>query len=110
MTQIVHQTPSEDFNIRFLDTVDPLAVQSTLTGLGYRVELTRSPSSPPLSVRERQILKGVAEGYPDKFIAADLGIRPRTVRYHLQRIMEKLGAQNRTSAVVKALTYLLKTG
>jgi DNA-binding NarL/FixJ family response regulator len=102
MTPVLSTSPSNGFTLRFLEAVDPLLMYNTLTSLGYRVEFTYAPVKPPLSLRERQVLDGIAAGHPDKFIAADLGIRPRTVRYHLQRIMEKLGAQNRTSAAVMA--------
>lgn len=101
----------QDYTVEMLDSVDPHLLQKTLENLGYRIAIrVPTPESPGLSQREKEVLQGVAAGHPDKFIAAELGIRPRTVRYHLQRIMEKLGAQNRTSAAIKAQVYLDQAG
>ncbi len=44
----------------------------------------------PLTPREREILKYIAEGKSVKEIAADLGLSQKTVETHRQRIMEKL--------------------
>ena len=44
-----------------------------------------------LTPREKQILIAVAEGHPNKRIAADLGIAPKTVDTHRQHLMAKLG-------------------
>ena len=60
------------------------------------------PPAAPLTEREREVLQWLAGGKTDKEIGAILGISPRTVHKHLQRIYEKLGVENRTSAVVRA--------
>jgi two-component system, LuxR family, response regulator FixJ len=52
-----------------------------------------------LSERERQVLSGVVAGLPNKAIAYDLNISPRTVEVHRARIMEKLGAKNAADLV-----------
>ena len=52
----------------------------------------------PLTVREQQVLRLVAEGKPNKEIAAALSITERTVKFHVGAIMSKLGATNRTEA------------
>jgi len=54
------------------------------------------PSS--LSPREREILILIADGLPNKEIAAGLNISPGTVRSHVQSIFAKLGVSNRTEA------------
>ena len=56
-----------------------------------------------LSKRERQILQMVANGKTTKEVARDLGISPHTVKTHLERIFEKLGANDRAQAVAIAL-------
>ncbi|HXF50375.1 MAG TPA: response regulator transcription factor [Dehalococcoidia bacterium] len=56
-----------------------------------------------LTSRERRILRMMARGRSDKMIAADLRLSPRTVSNHVSHILLKLGARNRTDAVVKAL-------
>ena len=56
-----------------------------------------------LSEREIEVLKAVAEGHANKVIAMDLGISVETVKTHLARSLGKLGAQDRTDAVVRAI-------
>ncbi len=57
----------------------------------------------PLSKREREILQKVADGATTKQVASDLGISPHTVKTHLERIFEKLGANDRAQAVAIAI-------
>ena len=57
----------------------------------------------PLSRRETEILQMVAYGSTTKEVAHDLGISPHTVKTHLERIFEKLGANDRAQAVAIAL-------
>ncbi len=56
----------------------------------------------PLSARELDVLRRMAEGLSNKLIARDLGISEHTVKYHVNAILGKLGAQSRTEAVVRA--------
>ena len=57
----------------------------------------------PLSRREKEILQMVAFGSTTKEVAHDLGISPHTVKTHLERIFEKLGANDRAQAVAIAI-------
>ncbi len=57
----------------------------------------------PLSDRETQILKYVAEGNPNKTIAHALNIHEQTIKNHISSIMRKLHANDRTHAVVLAI-------
>jgi len=59
--------------------------------------------SPALSKREREILQKVADGATTRQVATDLGISPHTVKTHLERIFEKLGANDRAQAVAIAI-------
>jgi DNA-binding NarL/FixJ family response regulator len=52
--------------------------------------------------REREVLALVAEGLPNKAIARRLQISEHTVKFHLNAVLSKLGAQSRTDAVVRA--------
>ena len=52
-----------------------------------------------LTAREIEVLELVAEGRPNRAIAARLGISDQTVKFHLASITGKLGAANRTDAV-----------
>ncbi|MBS0656712.1 MAG: helix-turn-helix transcriptional regulator [Verrucomicrobia bacterium] len=52
-----------------------------------------------LSPRERETLQWLAEGKSNPEIGAILGISPRTVEKHTQRVFEKLGVENRAAAL-----------
>lgn len=56
----------------------------------------------PLTSREDDVLQLLAKGMTNKAIALDLGITDHTVKFHVNAIMSKLGAQSRTEAVVQA--------
>jgi DNA-binding NarL/FixJ family response regulator len=56
----------------------------------------------PLSARELQVLRHLAEGLSNKEIARAIGVSEHTVKFHVNAILGKLGAQSRTEAVVKA--------
>jgi DNA-binding NarL/FixJ family response regulator len=63
----------------------------------------KRPDVPGLSNREKEILQKVAYGATTKEVAHDLGISPHTVKTHLERIFEKLGANDRAQAVAIAI-------
>jgi len=56
----------------------------------------------PLTEREQEVLRLLAEGLSNKEIAVRLGCSERTVAFHVGNILQKLGAVSRTEAVVKA--------
>jgi DNA-binding NarL/FixJ family response regulator len=55
-----------------------------------------------LTPRELEVLRLLAEGLSNKAIAQQLDISDHTVKFHVNAIMSKLGAQSRTAAVVQA--------
>jgi two-component system response regulator FixJ len=57
-----------------------------------------------LSNRERQVLEGLVAGNPNKVIAFDLGISPRTVEIYRANLMTKMGANSLSDLVRMALT------
>jgi DNA-binding NarL/FixJ family response regulator len=67
------------------------------------IQYVETPRETPLSKRESQILQKVAYGATTKEVAHDLNISPHTVKTHLERIFEKLGANDRAQAVAIAL-------
>ncbi len=62
-----------------------------------------SDESGPLTVREKEVLKLLAEGHTNKEIAAMLFISPKTVETHRHRINEKLKLGNVTDLVRYAI-------
>lgn len=120
----VHQLDSEVLaalasgaNAYCLKTTDPnsllIAVRAVALGGAYldpqiaHVVLGRvttdSSGESPLSPRELEVLKLIAEGLNNKQIAAQLEISLSTVKTHVQEILERLAVSDRTQAAVKAL-------
>lgn len=60
------------------------------------------PAALPLSQREREILRRLATGERTADMAVALGIKLKTVRNHIQRLLEKLGAHSRLQALAIA--------
>jgi len=75
---------------------------------GLRVESAdfgpeRDEEVPTLTKRERDVLTRLVEGLSNKEIAQVLGISEHTAKFHVNAILDKLGAQTRTEAVVLAV-------
>lgn len=58
--------------------------------------------APKLSRREAEVLGAISAGATTQQVARELGIRPKTVENHKQRIFSKLGVQNQAHAVAVA--------
>lgn len=74
---------------------------------GARYILLRLPipsqAAPSLSPREREIVRMVSQGLPNKVIAGVLNISSWTVSTHLRRIFAKLGVTSRAAMVAQFL-------
>ena len=57
----------------------------------------------PLSPRETEVLKRIAAGRSNKEIASDLSLAEITVKQHVSSVLQKLGVQDRTQAVLAAI-------
>jgi len=90
------------------DRVDPESADPERVGLHSGVRETGGLVE-PLTPREQEVLELLAEGLPNKAIAARLGISDQTVKFHVASISAKLGATNRTEAVRLALRRGLLT-
>ena len=66
---------------------------------------TRSDRYPrsELTAREQQVLELVEQGFKNKEIATELGIRPGTVKIHLKHIFEKTGVRGRYGLALNGL-------
>lgn len=56
----------------------------------------------PLTARELQVLRLMADGLPNKQISAVLAVSESTIKFHVNAILRKLNSQSRTEAVVRA--------
>ena len=65
----------------------------------------QSPHHVTLTDREREVLREIATGRTDKEIARSLAIALTTVKSHVRSILDKLGVDSRTQAVVHVLRY-----
>ena len=67
----------------------------------------QAPTGPyGLTVRQVDVLRMLASGGSNKEIAREMGISPGTVKNHLNAIFTKMGAANRTQAVMMARSAL----
>jgi two-component system, NarL family, nitrate/nitrite response regulator NarL len=87
-----------------LATSEGLAVLDPMLASVLLRSTPRDDGTPldPLTPREIEVLQLVAEGLPNKGIAARLGVSEHTAKFHVNAILRKLGAQSRTEAVVRA--------
>jgi two-component system, NarL family, response regulator len=67
------------------------------------MRLAERVNSPDLSKREREVLQLLAEGMSNLAIATELQIAEGTVKSHVNNILSKLNAGDRTQAVIVAL-------
>ncbi|MFC2013071.1 response regulator transcription factor [Chloroflexota bacterium] len=74
-----------------------------LQGVFHKSE-SRQFEAPPLSPRELEILNHIACGYINKQVARKLGISEQTIKNHMSSILRKLEVNDRTQAVVMAMS------
>lgn len=72
-----------------------IAASGELTTRAAEAELILGALTP----RERDVLEGLAQGLPNKTIAYDLGISPRTVEVHRANLMAKLDVRSLSDAL-----------
>jgi DNA-binding NarL/FixJ family response regulator len=66
-------------------------------------EVAEHISADALSEREIEVLRSVARGNANKVVADELNITEETVKGHMKKILSKLGANDRTHAVLIAM-------
>jgi len=68
----------------------------------HRVK-TKQPAESPLTSRQAEVLRYIAEGYRRNQIASKLGITPQTVNVHVHTILSRLHAATHAQAVAIAV-------
>jgi DNA-binding NarL/FixJ family response regulator len=68
-----------------------------------KVDVSKLPSDFPLTARETQVLRHIALGLSNKEIAQSLCISIETVKEHVQHVLRKINATDRTDAAVRAI-------
>jgi DNA-binding NarL/FixJ family response regulator len=82
----------------------PVSTDAVRRNLNYA---DAAPPAGALGARELSILRLMAGGYSNKEIARSLFLAEGTVKNYVSEILEKLGARDRTRAVLKAITLRL---
>jgi DNA-binding CsgD family transcriptional regulator len=107
--QLVHLTASRNDSVIMADSegrTEEVCLDVKIDG--FRCMLIRVHPSAVivkmvLSPREQEIARMIAEGYPNKTIAAILDISSWTVGTHLRRVFAKLGVGTRAAMVARVL-------
>lgn len=69
--------------------------------LAQAASFALDPAVEPLTAREREVLRLIAEGLSNQELAARLHLSPQTVKVHTRNIYSKLGVASRTQAVAR---------
>jgi two-component system, LuxR family, response regulator FixJ len=86
-----------------LESIGLASSRSRSAGLESRATTVAMARLAPLSSREREVMEGLIAGQPNKMIAFELGLSPRTVEVHRSRIMDKTQARSVPELVRLAL-------
>jgi DNA-binding NarL/FixJ family response regulator len=98
---VLRTTPAEDVLRTVRMAADGHVVLPGQTTLAFAAPMqpSRSRETPILSTRELDVLRLLALGLTNRHIAERLLISAETVKTHVERIMRRLGAADRTEAV-----------
>ena len=88
--------------IRTVASGDSLLFPASVRALAVRRRRAERYAGEPLTPREVEVLTGMADGLTNAEIAARLVLGVETVRTHVAAVLRKLGARDRTQAVVTA--------
>jgi DNA-binding NarL/FixJ family response regulator len=83
--------------------LDQSATDAVLAATGHARSRSRVSGPAALTARESDVLRLLAHGLPNKAIARQLGISPKTVGNHVERIYTKLAVTNRAGAAMRAI-------
>jgi DNA-binding NarL/FixJ family response regulator len=83
--------------------IDPIAATDLIVRMAAESDLAPRQTPDPLTRRELQILRLVAQGHTNRQIAERLIVAVGTIKVHIEHILGKLGATDRTQAAVRAV-------
>ncbi|HET7795167.1 MAG TPA: response regulator transcription factor [Rhizobacter sp.] len=99
---VLKDAPSEEI----LDAIDAIAAGRSYLSAAISGRMSRSQAPRPvLSLRESEILAGLARGHASRQIAQDLGLSVRTVETHRQNIKRKLGLEGQAELIKYAVEH-----
>jgi two-component system, NarL family, response regulator DegU len=105
---LLKETPAEDLlaTIRRVhageSVIQPRIASRLIAEFATGRSTPASPAYEPLSERERQVLRLLADGRSNKEIARELSLAEGTVKNHVSTVLDKLQAANRTQAALLA--------
>jgi len=82
----------------------PRKVLAKLLEESSEAERGSAAKEPKFTERERQVLRLLVAGHPNRAIAEELGIDLITVKAHVGRLMRKVGVENRIALSVQAVS------
>ena len=83
--------------------LDAVSVDAVLSAAEHRTSRVHTDGPMGLTARESEVLGLLTQGLPNKSVAKRLGISPKTVSNHLERVYAKLGVTNRAGAAMAAM-------
>lgn len=83
--------------------IDPAAATELIMRMAAESELPARTMPEPLTPREIEIIRLVAEGRTNREIATRLIVAVGTIKVHIEHILGKLGVASRTQAAVRAV-------
>lgn len=99
------QVPSTGVSDQVVFDLDVDGARYILVKTQQERGMSTMTAQPPLSPREREIVRMVAQGHPNKVIAGALNISSWTVNTHLRRVFTKLGVSSRAAMVAKVSRF-----
>jgi DNA-binding NarL/FixJ family response regulator len=87
----------------------PRKVLARLLEVSSEAKRREDAKEPKFTERERQVLRLLVAGHPNRAIAEELGIDLMTVKAHVGRLMRKVGVDNRITLSVQAVSRNLLT-
>jgi DNA-binding NarL/FixJ family response regulator len=99
LNQVEHGIPpfSPGLATKILSEFARLGTQTTI-----QVESQESVSNYGLTLRQRQVLSLVSQGFSYKEVGQKIGLSPRTIKYHMAEIMHQLHLEHRSQVLAAA--------